>query len=854
MAQQDDEQARENKDKSIEPAPTPEIKPEIKADAKTPAASPPSAAQNAAPKEESRKNEPKPPSGATASVTADEIKAKEIYTANQQEFNKTITNIRQIIMRGEAESFQPFSARMAMSISGKRAKEIADSYVCEPQVIEAFLTLLREKGIIVISGEANAGKGTTALYLSHRLRQEEAEPLDDVYLFPTLAPNIKIDLREITANREEFGNRLLFFKDAFARGNHGLREFFIHLDDNVLEALSAQLQQQRTYLIFTADTLTLNSYQAQLAHLRIEAKLPPLSNERLWEGLLKKLAKLPPSISQGRNPTEIENTLAKHKPELLEAARTMPRVVQFIDLYLADLLHDRIDIKEAFRRVDDLTDWFGKYLAEDFPSWCFALTLALTYSSPYFSGISWFEFQSLWERVLICLSDGLRRRGPASDQTPAARPLPNEAPRNEPLSEDFFLQHCHAEIEKDPQTGVDEVRFKNERYAEMLWDVFLNHHRRILVLLLPRLKEMAESGDIRLHANAARIIGRIGEIDPELVVFALLDEWSQSGQPTCQAAVGYLYQGILASRNQRYRELCLEELRELANEEEKAALWTAIAAYKQIGIYDLPLAMYELGNIAERKFTEKFEDTRRLDRIINRIESALENRPTSELETMDLLFFRAVLSEIAHRVFSEEGGLLFVLQYAIVSLCLEVDPLRVFEELQKWTVGRKEALAALIALIFLQENGIAEELEKKSIEIPGAGTAASATTPRCNPIVISIAASDQAVRQMAKFLTTIFQSFYDFYPSRSRNYLQKSFLMHLKSWAQNASSVERFRGVVARLFAELLVSPNQVLGDRIYDLLTKDAEFTDEKLPLFAFAQEAIDHRISARRHRFLTN
>ncbi|MGH9845955.1 MAG: hypothetical protein ACREEM_45205 [Blastocatellia bacterium] len=290
----------------------------------------------------------------------------------------------------------------------------------------------------------------------------------------------------------------------------------------------------------------------------------------------------------------------------------------------------------------------------------------------------------------------------------------------------------------------------------------------------------------------------------------------------------------------------------MTQQEEKAELWTAIAAYKQIGVYDLPLAMRHLGSIAERKFTEKFEDTRRMERIIKRIEAALQDLPASELETMGLLFLHAI-SEIARRIFAEEGGLLFALQYALVSLCLEVDPIRVFEELQKWTTGRKETLAALIALIFLQQDGIAAELEKRSIEVSAAGTDKTPTTQRCNPIVISIASSDNAMRQMATFLTTIFRSFYEFYPLRSRNYLQKSFLMHLKSWATNAYPVERFRISIAKLFAELLISPNKELSNRVFDLLTKDVEFTNEKSEMFVFAKEVLSYRMSASPRRFLT-
>ncbi|MGH9847333.1 MAG: hypothetical protein ACREEM_52235, partial [Blastocatellia bacterium] len=419
MAQQDIPQEPEAQAERPQPLPTPEIK----ADAEAPAST---SSTDAEAKDESRRDDPKlSHGGASANLHSENFNAENAFVAGWQQFNQKVVY--------GAESLS-LSARMAMRISAEREQEIAARHVADDGVTAGFLMQLREKRILVLSGEANIGKGTTALYLGHRLRREEQEKkvqLKETYLFQSLAPNVKLDLREVADNGKEFGNRLLFFNDAFARGNRDLLEFFTHLDHNVLQALSTLLQQQGMFLILTADTPTITGFQAQLGQLRLEATLPSLSHELLWQGLCIRLAQLPSSVSQGKSHIQIEGILASHKEDLLKAGRTMPRIVQFVDVYLPELLKGKDElgeairgeaIRDAFRRLDNLTDWFHNYLAEDFESWCFTLTLGLAHSLPYFSGVSWFEFERLRESIVRRLADGLRWMEPASGQTPEARP------------------------------------------------------------------------------------------------------------------------------------------------------------------------------------------------------------------------------------------------------------------------------------------------------------------------------------------------------------------------------------------------------------------------------------------------
>lgn len=765
-------------------------------------------------------------------INAEQIKADKLYAADRQQFINN--NIQYLVGGHELVTLKPFSADFLTSISPEAERDILETYISDPTLLQELYATLCEKHLLVLTGEPEIGKTTTALYLGNRLRQV-FDHFDGTYLVRPLDRNVKIDFREIMELRYEFSHRLLLFKDAFAGGNRDVLEFFTQMGRPSLGAITEKLQRHQLFLVFTADTETIKSCHRQLSGLSIEGRLTPLSDELLVSGLERKLKLL--ADTQGLSDEMVEERLpSAQREELIESLRTMPRISNFVDNFFPKL-GDDLDWREAVKKIDNLEHWFLSDLTENFEEWCFALTLGLCQCAPYSPGVPWFEFEYFREMISNFLRRKLRTNW-------MEQPKPS---LKETISESLLLERCRAEVYKDPATGADAVRFTNERYPEMLWEMFLTSNRKVLSLLLPQLKTIAEMQTPWKRARAASILGRIGEIDPYQVTFSLIDSWTNSGQPFQLATVGYLYQGIWASRNSNYREDCLKRLSDMATGEERPEVWTAIAAYKQIGAYDLPLAMSKLKEITEQKFAGPIENTQRLERILNRIEQTLDDRKKelSEIDTMALSLYHNILGEIAQRVFSQESRILLAVQYTIVALCLTGDPVQVFDELQKWAAADRESLGALVALIFLEHNGIAAELESRAVETPTVAADGTAEFHLCNLLVLAVASSEDTVRRTARFLAAVYDGFNNFFPRRSCSYFRKSFTLHLKNLVDNSLPVERLRAAIVYLFDELLMSPNPDLRSFLSDLIKYDPDFAHKESKYYPFKKSLQRQRLN---------
>lgn len=756
--------------------------------------------------------------------------------------NFIIQDSRQIqhILGGEEHiGFKSFTPEFVSQISPHIERQLADIHVSEESVVNDLYTTLSEKHLLVLTGEPETGKTTTALYLSYQLRTVY-DSFKGAHLVRPLDRTVEIDFEELIKRRADFGQKLLLFKDAFAYSNQGVRRFFSQMGKPLLTAITETLQQNHMFIVFTADIETVSPYRRQFSSLDIEKSLPPMSDDILLQGLEKKLTQL--AGIYGWSEQDIEHRLpATQRLEVVKDLRTMPRIAHLLDHYLVHL-GQGLDLREALNKVDNLHDWFLNELTDQFEAWCFALTLTLCHCWPDEYGVPWFEFEFFREQVTNQLRRTLRydRSAEKGSELKSA------------VSETFMLNRCRAEIYRDATTGKDCVRFTNERYPTKLWDVLLRSSRRVLSWLLPKLRSIAESEDGRLRARAAGILGRIGEIDSAYVVSSAMDDWINSSDPVRLANVGYLYQGIWASHNTPYRQDSLRRLNNLSLEEERPEVWASIAAYKQLGFYDLPMALDKYKDIATRKFAGTIENLERLERIRDRIEKALEERSSEldDIESMALAVSHDILREIAARVFNQESAILLALQYAVVALSIN-DPIKVLDELRKWTIADRKSLGALVALMFLEQNGIASELERRMIETPTVSDIGIVQVHNCNMLVTAIGTSDESVRHVASFLVALYESFIDFFPPRSRSYFRKSLAFHLKGWVENTFPVPRLRDRIVQLFEELLSSPNPDLRDLVSELVNFDPDFGYAESKYASFRQSLQRRRVSFENRRF---
>jgi hypothetical protein len=396
----------------------------------------------------------------------------------------------------------------------------------------------------------------------------------------------------------------------------------------------------------------------------------------------------------------------------------------------------------------------------------------------------------------------------------------------------------------------------------------LKHHRRILTTLLPRLRELAESASGEANSQqrelCARIIGRVGEIDPERVTLSVMNRWIDSDDVRQRVNIGALYQGILASHNERYRSYFLEVLKSLtasirtnADDDEVPSqkerdenneklettvtvfsrqkerdrnnekLRTAIAVYSRIGAYDLALAMKGLKSIARDRLVPIMTNVQRVGRLLERTKAEFVKQ-TSAQEALGLLVFHEMLSDLVKRLYNQEASTFVGVQYALISLCLSADTIRVFKELRIWIESSDQATGALVALLFLIKDGIASTLKSVKVEVSGSESG-FAESKSCNPITAALtsgkASGKESVVEMARFLVTIFEAFSVtfFLPREFQDYLRKSYLAHLTTWIEEALPIEGCREAMEELLTELMRIHKRVLYKPIDNLLSSPA-------------------------------
>ena len=178
-----------------------------------------------------------------------------------------------------------------------------------------------------------------------------------------------------------------------------------------------------------------------------------------------------------------------------------------------------------------------------------------------------------------------------------------------------------------------------------------------------------------------------------------------------------------------------------------------------------------------------------------------------------------MLGDLAARLFNDQRYTFVGVQIAFMSLCLTTDPISVFTELRRWMKTSNQATGALVALMFLSNEGIAAELESHRFEVTS-DEEGSTERHTCNAIVASLK-SDESVTEMALFLVTLYEGFSVpfVFPSRLMRYLHESLMLRLKTWAEDALKNDSCRRVMEQLFIKVMHVHQKKLYDSVFRLL-----------------------------------
>ncbi len=696
---------------------------------------------------------------------------------------------------------------------------------------EALLLHLAERRVLLLSADHGARKATAGTYLGWRLRQS-GSCRKPILLAESLERRVRVDF-PLALKEPEFGDRVLIFRNAFSRGNPDLLALFERTDRTGWEQLGARLRERNTYLVFTARPDEVAPFRGTPAVQALHRVLAPHSRERVAGDFDSRLGELE---ARGDVAPALLAALREHRDALLGHFAFAGLLEEFVDFFVA-LNRPSLAPDEALRRFRDSSEWLLHNLDGDLEAWSFGFTLALAQCLRDAPPIAWLDFDRLHRHV----ARWLRRDAhlfPPVDGGGAAR---DEVDVRPSLSDESLLKRCHAEVVKDAASLADVVRFRGGGPPERLWEVMLDRHRRVLTAVLPRLRALAESEHeaepSSLRTLAAQLIGRIGEIDPRRIVVPVVDEWVASPDRRRQAAIGALYQGVVASGRESYRRACFRHLQQLyadADEDGNARLVAVIAAYARIGEYDLVLAMRELGAIAREHLAPLIGDVGRLSRLMASVESKFEEQPSAG-EEVALLLVHALLRELIFRIYNQRGGALLALQLALTLLCRRTEPIRVFGALRAWIAGGGGwTTGALVALMFLNEGGIATGVAEARDEDGAPGNGAGVSR---NPFVLSLAAGEDEVDQMAGFLGDLYESVSKPFAAAPdlKRVCRESLLAHLTRWVRDALPVPGHLAAMQRLFESLGRTHRGILREPLQQLLARQ-EFSRSDGELHAFA------------------
>ena len=674
---------------------------------------------------------------------------------------------------------------------------------------DRLVTILNRHRVAVVVGEPDIGKGMLARLASARLQRP-----------PALAETSPLGA-EVRASFEKLGAGVWLFRDFLSTGNRDLLRFVAETDTMRLGSLSESLRTRGSFLLFTSDESHLTCQLSRLEGLGVVHRASAPAQELLARVLTRKVDDtiLPSRVDEaGRQ--RVREFMAAQQEHILEALRTPPRVVRFVDRYLLKVATGGMPLEQALDRLDDLGDWLLRELATDLETWSFALALVLAQPRPPAAGAPWQQVHSLARSIARHLRRVLRE--PRGNGTV--------------IADESRLERLHAEVRRLPFPGVDLIRFQDDSYPERLWQVLLGTGREVLSLLIPLLRDLAEEpgeGGFVLRFAAARALGRCGEMDAFAITFPLLTGWSHSNREADHLALGHLLQGALASPNESFRNACLGQIRRRLSVATGDKAWAPAVALREVGATDLSLSLGGLillahGNLeesdlqldgGERAALRDTEDVVRA--VFLRAKSQGEDPP--ELGEQ----FRTMMTAALCDFKKEPQEALAAVQYALVGLCFLHGPVTVLQELDRQLAElEKGRLAPLLALWMLRQNGIVDVLERNLLILTADSSALTVSAPPgASRFLVEAAAEPPGSAHLVALLAVCYLRCSAF-PGTFARALRARLLDLLRDWTCQGADNAAVRSTVKALLAGLLRCDVAELKEEVFRLLREDPGLT----------------------------
>ncbi|HKR64396.1 MAG TPA: hypothetical protein VJZ00_11755 [Thermoanaerobaculia bacterium] len=712
-----------------------------------------------------------------------------------------------------------FSPQLASRLGDATERELRTVVTLDRGFSERLIATLDKRRVILLSGATQTGKGTVAKYLATLIAARE-KLVNETFVVGPLENRVRVLPRQLAADKT-FGSRVTIFEDAFEYGNRDLLAFF-RSDSVAWEEMRASLTANNAFFIFTTSHGQMEAFRDRVRVSCFEVTPPPelvgTAIDRKLEWLDAEAAWLKERVGDIRREREV----------IVQKLQTIPRIASMIDDYVGgDEQLDTVLDRHASASPSLLDD-----LQTDVEAWCFALTLAIAETGD--EPLPW----SAFERLRRLLTDHIKNDRELFPRRLSIRRSPAYAERSATgwLSDKLLLTRCQATFRKDPSGLCDVPAFVDPACSRRIWKSLLDHHRRVLLILTPLLRAIAENAELSadLRVLAAHALGRIGAIDPPAITLTLIKKQQEtpSEQPL-RWFIGPLVRGAVTSSHERYPRTVLGALAALsdvpaAESSKLDCVITAIIAYSHLGSYVPAKPMVQLREIAARHCVRALLNV--YAEVTKGEASNREQEAARTQQAADEAGERAKKHDFYAREHQATCNVIAVpLQFAIARLCLE--DIQALTTLRDWISTGGSDMRVFIPYLFLAPGGVADTLDVFAVD----GGDASV---RINAIIFAAAASRQSQNDLAALLCDIYGAIGSnpLVPGIIQRKLEERLAKCMIRWAVSAAPSPRFRHGLEELFGTLAAARGGVMRRWLFALLRKPEFAQTEDLKAFASA------------------
>ena len=697
--------------------------------------------------------------------------------------NKDINiNVKNFFMHSDEIDRNPFSLSRMHKLNTKMLISKAQHLEYPETDYNALLKSLISQRVLLLTGQQDTGRFYLSKCLAASLLKQVS--IQNVYYADSLSNQIQIDLIDMIEQSDEVHNNVIIFKEALFKNNQGILDFILKREEYLIDDISEKLKKTNTFILFTLDLESVE--RCNLSHYDRIVK----PDEKMLLNFLQKSLDHLDELS-GESIKNIVSLICKDFDKQTAQFATMSQVNKFVTL-LSNYLSKNPDkttvpdevVYELIEQVTDIKteieSWFFNDIKADinelekFKLWMFVFCLTLFHGSPYLFFMK--VYKKIGEIILFNHNDKQ-----ADDN--------KNILSNIIFSESDMLKKSKAQISKN-EHGVDVIEFEDMNYRDILYQILIKNFRNVLFLITDYLETCAQLQDREYRSYSAQILGRIGEIDPSIISM-YVKKWSNSEGMYQKSAVGYLFEGILCSNDKMYKSNCLNFLKRITfgsfNEKQ-----TAIAAYKQIGLHDLELAIGELRTIIEKN-----------NACINQIAKQTKKMQLSSSEVLGIIIGEHLL---------KSGEIFLFIKYSIIALSMMREPIDVICELNKWQSSRNEICKIMMVILLLDSDGIIDAFHKKNNQ---------PDDKKSTSMVKSLGTRKDSEEIFGCFLFFCMDNTKYFPTSTYRRIIRDSFWNLFKSWITDNATSENSAKIIAELVFNFYKKANSEYRDRLWQNLKR---------------------------------